>query len=162
MLRQENNFAFIDGQNLYLGIKTLGWHLDYRKFRRYLREKYGVKKAYLFIGYMRENEALYQNLERADFILAFKPVTIGHDGKIKGNVDADLVLKAMMELDNYHRALIVSGDGDFYSLAGYLLNIGKLDAILSPDFKSSSWLLRETAGKKLRFMNRLRPILEHQ
>lgn len=49
---QENNYAFIDSQNLNLGIKSLGWKLDFVKYRRYLREKYGVTTAYLFIGYV--------------------------------------------------------------------------------------------------------------
>ena len=39
---------------------------------------------------------------------------------IKGNVDAELVLYAMKELPNYEQAIIVSGDGDFFSLAEYL------------------------------------------
>ena len=161
MLRQENNYAFIDGQNLYLGIRALGWHLDYRKFRRYLRERFGITKAYLFLGYIRENECLYHNLERWDFILMFKPtITIG--SAVKGNIDADLVVQSMARIDNYNKALIISGDGDFYSLVGYLLGIGKLEAVLSPDFKSSSWLLRETAGKKIRFLSRFRSLLEYQ
>ncbi len=162
MLRRENNYAFIDGQNLYLGIKALGWYLDYRKFRRYLREKYGVKKAYVFIGYIKENEPLYRNLEMADFILMFKPISIGENGKIKGNVDADLVLQTMAKLDEFHKALIVSGDGDFYSLVGYLMGTGKLESVLSPDFRNSSWLMRETAGKKIRFISRFRSLLEYQ
>ena len=43
-------YAFIDSQNLNLGVKSQGWKLDWRKFRQYLRNKYGVVKAYLFIG----------------------------------------------------------------------------------------------------------------
>ncbi|KKP92579.1 MAG: hypothetical protein UR98_C0023G0008 [Parcubacteria group bacterium GW2011_GWA1_36_12] len=43
-------YAFIDSQNLNLGIKSQGWKLDWRKFRQYLRNKYSVVKAYLFIG----------------------------------------------------------------------------------------------------------------
>gem|GEM_PF-5900068 len=31
MLKKENNYAFIDGQNLNLGIKNLGWLLDLKK-----------------------------------------------------------------------------------------------------------------------------------
>jgi len=38
MLKQENNYAFIDGQNLNLGIRELGWKLDFKKLRIYLRE----------------------------------------------------------------------------------------------------------------------------
>ena len=44
----ENNYAFIDSQNLNLGIQLLGWKLDYKKFRIYLKEKYNVTKAYIF------------------------------------------------------------------------------------------------------------------
>ena len=54
MKRLENNFAFIDSQNLNLAIRSLGWKLDFKRFRIYLEEKYGVKKAYLFIGFMEE------------------------------------------------------------------------------------------------------------
>ena len=160
MLRRENNYAFIDGQNLYLGIKALGWYLDYRKFRRYLREKYGIQKAYLFIGYIKANEPLYQKLELADFVLVFKPITRAGSGKVKGNIDADLVVKTMAELDHYDKALIVSGDGDFYSLSGYLNTIGKLKAIIAPNQDGCSRLLREIACGKMRFMTEFGPALE--
>ena len=63
MKKLENNYAFIDSQNVNLGIQELGWKLDFRKFRVYLREKYGVKKAYLFIGYLPENQNLYRSLQ---------------------------------------------------------------------------------------------------
>ena len=55
---RQNNYAFIDGQNLYLGINLLGWKLDYKRFFVYLKEKYNVKKAYLFLGYIKEREDL--------------------------------------------------------------------------------------------------------
>ena len=55
-------YAFIDSQNLYLGISDSGWNLDYQKFRNYLRTKYRVSKAYLFIGYVPKNTNLYKYL----------------------------------------------------------------------------------------------------
>lgn len=58
----KNNYAFIDSQNLNLGIKSQGWQLDFRKFRQYLRSKYKVTKAYLFIGHVADNEKLYDHL----------------------------------------------------------------------------------------------------
>ncbi|MDZ7291648.1 MAG: hypothetical protein ONB44_17400 [candidate division KSB1 bacterium] len=54
------NYAFIDSQNLHLGMQELGWRLDYRKFRVYLEEKYGVRKAYLFLGFLPENQNFYR------------------------------------------------------------------------------------------------------
>ncbi len=50
--RKENNHAFIDSQNLNLSIQSLGWKLDFARFRVYLKEKYGVDKAFLFIVYI--------------------------------------------------------------------------------------------------------------
>jgi len=55
MKKKLNNYAFIDGQNLYLAIQELGWKLDYKKFRIYLREKYAVDKAYMFMGFLPAN-----------------------------------------------------------------------------------------------------------
>lgn len=42
-------YAFIDSQNLNLGVKSQGWKLDWRKFRQYLRNKYKVVEAYLLV-----------------------------------------------------------------------------------------------------------------
>ena len=110
-------YAFIDSQNLNLGVRSQGWKLDWRKFRQYLRNKYFVVKAYLFIGQVAGNEALYAFLQECDYILIFKP-TLEHREKdkviIKGNVDAELVLHSMIQYKNYDKAVIVSGDGDFH------------------------------------------------
>ena len=54
----EHNYAFIDAQNLYLNVKTLGWKVDYIKFRRYLKEKYRIEKAYMFMGFLPGNQDL--------------------------------------------------------------------------------------------------------
>jgi len=158
----ENNFAFIDSQNLNLGVQKLGWKLSYQKFRVYLREKYNVKKAYIFIGFVALNQKLYDKLQEAEFILKFKPTIPDADGKIKGNVDADIVLRAVLEMGDYDKAVIVSSDGDFYSLVQYLYEAGKLKAVLSPDTENCSSLLKQTAKEKIQFMNDLRNKLEYK
>ena len=52
MLKPQTNYAFIDSQNLNLSIRSLSWILDFHKFRVYLKEKYGVAKAFIFIGFL--------------------------------------------------------------------------------------------------------------
>src|SRR3989339_447507 len=74
MKKKLNNYAFIDGQNLYLAIQELGWKLDYKKFRIYLREKYAIEKAYMFMGFLPANQELYNFLQTVGFVLIFKPV----------------------------------------------------------------------------------------
>ncbi len=51
-------YAFIDSQNINLGVKSLGWNLDFKRFRIYLKDKYKVEKAFLFLGYIKENDKL--------------------------------------------------------------------------------------------------------
>src|SRR3989344_5252208 len=161
MKQKENNYAFIDSQNLNLGIQKLGWKLDYQKFKVYLAEKYGVKKAYMFIGFVALNQSLYDRLQEAGFILEFKPTIPDANGKIKGNVDADIVLRVILEINDYDKAIIISSDGDFYSLVQYLHENGKLAAVLSPDIKNCSSLLKQTAKEKIQFMNELQDKLEY-
>lgn len=156
--KKPNTYAFIDSQNLNLGTQRMGWKVDWRKFRKFLAEKYGVTKAYMFIGYMSENEALYEYMHELGFLVVLKPTldvsakptkeaeTPAKDSEekekpiVKGNVDAELVLYTMKEIPNYEKAIIVSGDGDFFSLAEYLDEQGKLAHIMTPNWQYSSLL----------------------
>ena len=153
MKNRENNFAFIDSNNLNLGVKESGWRLDFKKFRIYLKEKYGVTKAYLFIGYLPENQELYRSLQEFGYVLIFKPVMKNKDGEPKGNVDAELVLQAMVDWDRYDKAVIVSSDGDFYCLVNYLYEKSKLKRVISPNYKKCSALLKKAAREKIDFLD---------
>ncbi|MEK7141738.1 MAG: NYN domain-containing protein [Patescibacteria group bacterium] len=141
---KKGNFAFIDSQNLYLGVKSQGWMLDFKRFRLYLRDKYDVVKAFACIGYVEGNQLLYKELQEAGFILIFKPTLEyrNSDGKLqrKGNVDAELVLHTMIEWNAYNQAVIVSGDGDFHCLIEHLIEQKKLCKVIVPNKKFSSLL----------------------
>lgn len=143
-------YAFIDSQNLNLGVQSQGWRLDWGNFRQYLRNKYSVAKAYLFIGKVAGNEKLYNSLKKCGYIIVFKPTLEfkkGEERVTKGNVDAELVLHTMIQWPNFDRAIIVSGDGDFHCLVEYLDKKGKLLKVLVPT-KHYSSLLRKFNRKK--------------
>lgn len=159
MLLKSGNYAFIDSQNLHRGIKSLGWELDWQRFRVYLKEKYGVDIAYIFIGYLPENKELYLKLQKFGYILVYKPVIPNGDGGAKGNVDADLVLQAMLDFNNYNKAVIVSSDGDFYSLVKHLYEESKLEIVISPYKDTCSVLLKKSAKEKIVFINNLQKLL---
>jgi len=161
MNKKENNFAFIDSQNLNLGVKNLGWCLDFKKFRKYLSDKYSVTSAYMFIGFVSANQPLYSSLQKAGYVLVFKPTIPDGEGKIKGNVDADLVLQTMIDYEKYDKAVIVSSDGDFYSLVDYLYKNAKLRIVISPYVKTCSVLLKKSSREKIVFMDNLRNKLEY-
>lgn len=135
-------YAFIDSQNLNLGVRSQGWRLDFSRFRVYLKDKYNAAKAFLFIGYIPKNKKLYQFLEQSGYILIYKPVVESKHSRIKtkGNVDAELVLHTMIEFPHYDKAIIVSGDGDFCCLVEYLDKKKKLLKIIVPNKKYSSLL----------------------
>ena len=60
---QIKNIAYIDGANLHKGIGSLGWELDYARFRVWLKEKYHVEVAYIFIGLIPRFKDLYKFLQ---------------------------------------------------------------------------------------------------
>ncbi|MCK4526540.1 NYN domain-containing protein [candidate division WOR-3 bacterium] len=151
----QNNYAFIDSQNLNLSIRDQGWILDFKKFRIYLKDKYNITKAFLFIGYVNENQDLYTSLQEFGYILVFKPTLRLPDGRVKGNVDAELVLQAMIEFENYDRALIVTGDGAFHCLVKYLIKKDKLLKLMIPNRQKYSSLFRKMMFHIV-FMNDLR------
>lgn len=151
--RQPTVYAFVDSQNLNLGTSKniyrnrkliyKGWKLDFKKFRRYLTDKFRVKKALLFIGYIPENKKLYKHLKSFGYELIYKPTVKDNQGKVKGNVDAELVLySAAIEYKNYDKAVITSGDGDFRCLHEFLVKNKKLLRIIIPNTKSESSLLK--------------------
>lgn len=153
--RPNNVYAFIDSQNLNVGVQKFGWKVDWQKFRKFLTEKYGVTKAFMFIGYVPEFEPLYEQLHEAGYMIVLKPTydmtrpQLDPDSPeakkaeneekkpVKGNIDADLVLWAMKEMSNYDKMILVSGDGDFYSLVEYMESKNRLEKILTPSFQYS-------------------------
>ena len=156
MLKKNNNYAYIDAQNVHLGIKSLGWEVEWSRFRVYLAEKYGVTKAYMFLGYLAENDSLYTSLREDGFVLQFKPVTRDGEGKPKGNVDADMVLRVLLDYAQYDAAVLITSDGDFYSLVRHLYEQDKLRAVLSPYVETCSRLLKREAKEKILYMDNLR------
>jgi len=162
MKKPQTNYAFIDGQNLYLSVKEIGWTLDTRKFRVYLSEKYGVATAYYFIGYISGNTALYNALESYGYVMKYKSTFYLKDGKPKGNCDPELVLQAMVDFNKYEKAVIVTSDGDFACLVEYLRKQNKLQCVLAPSKGGCSHLLKKAAQGNISYMDELRRKLEYR
>ena len=161
---RENNFAYIDGANLHRGINGFGWELDYARFRIWLTEKYGVRKAYLFIGLVPKYKELYKYLQESGFTIIFKEVIYDGDGKAKGNCDADLVLQVASDAyeNKFEKAIIVSSDGDYASLIKFLKEQRKLKTILSPHTKDLCSILLKRINAPIAYLSDQRSILEVQ
>ena len=134
---------YIDGNNLYRSAKELDFEIDYKKFRGWLRQKYNPDKVYLFIGLVPERVKFYEHLQSCGYVLVFKQtVSIGE--KIKGNCDAELVLKATSDFyeKSFSSCILITGDGDFGCLVEFLKEKKSMNQIIAPDKKKCSFLLR--------------------
>lgn len=154
------NSAFIDGNNLYRSKSDTGWKLDTKKFRRYLEEVFGVGKAYYCIGFMESNQGLYSRLKSEGYELVHKKISIVN-GEPKGNIDAELVLKAMTQYRVYEKAIIITSDGDFACLVEYLIKKNKLRSVIASKRVKCSHLLEAASGSYICYIDELRGKLEY-
>lgn len=139
--------VYIDGANLHKGVNALGWRLDYRRFRSWIRQKYEVDIATVFIGMISSHANLYSKFQVTGYRVMFKEVVFDSNGKAKGNCDADLVLQATRDVFEHKigRAILVSSDGDYAPLIQFWQEKHILCVILSPaKMNKCSWLLRKT------------------
>ncbi|MEY4602332.1 MAG: hypothetical protein RL292_273 [Candidatus Parcubacteria bacterium] len=134
---------YIDGNNLYRSAKELGFEIDYKKFRGWLRQKYNPVNVYIFIGLVPERIAFYEHLQSCGYILVFKQ-TVSVGEKIKGNCDAELVLKTASDFytNSFTSCILITGDGDFGCLVEFLRDKNVIHGVLAPDEKKCSILIR--------------------
>jgi uncharacterized LabA/DUF88 family protein len=130
----------------------------------WLREKYAVDTAYLFIGLIPKYTALYTALQQAGYVLVFKETVVGTDGAPKGNCDADLVLHATTDVfeTTYNRSILVSSDGDYAGLVKFLSERSKMSTILSPHPKDRCSILLKRTNVPIVYLNDLREQLKIQ
>lgn len=157
-MSQISNVAFIDGANLHKGIQNLGWSLDYARFRVWLREQYGVDRAYIFLGNIPKYSSLYSHLQRVGYVLIFKQTVYDGDGKPKGNCDADLVVEAMRQMyeNECDQVILVSSDGDYASLVSFLMSKKRFRVLLSPASSRRCSILLKRTGTKITFLEEFR------
>lgn len=144
---------YIDGNNLYRSAKELGFEIDYKKFRGWLRQKYNPEFVYLFIGLVPERSKFYEYLQKCGYVLIFKQ-TISVGEKIKGNCDAELVLRSVSDYYTYNcdSFILITGDGDFGCLVEFLKDNNVMNCIVAPDENKCSFLLRNK-NTEITFLN---------
>ena len=162
MSKKFPNYTFIDGVNLHKGVLELGWRLDYKKFRRWLRDKHSVEIVFIFLGMLPENTILYRDLQRWGYTVVFKPTIPDGSGHIKGNCDAELVLQAVSSMyeGRYDKCILISGDGDFACLVRFLFKKGRFGALVSPNRDRCSIFLKQ-AAPRVTYLEELRTKLEY-
>ena len=164
------NFAYIDNQNLYMATRSADapWVMDMRKLRRLLKDKYKVIQAYLFMGaFDMKYQRKYIAFQEMGYILVFREHGIELKGKKKGNVDVDVVFEMMR--DNFtsaqmEKAILISGDGDYFRTVDYLICMDKFEKVLFPSRKNASSLYKRLSNKYFAYLDteRVKSALERR
>ncbi|MCK4918236.1 MAG: NYN domain-containing protein [Candidatus Pacebacteria bacterium] len=151
--------VYIDAANLYRGSKSLDWKFDYKNFYIWLFENFKTEEIYFFIGFVEEQKKLYSSLEEIGYKIIFKK-TLKSKGKIKGNCDAELVLKAVTDIfrEDFSDFVLVSSDGDFACLLEFAKDENKEIKVISPS-KKLSYLVRRLPYE-ITYLNSLRKKLD--
>lgn len=147
--------VYIDGNNLYRAATELGFKIDYKRFRNWLRQKYNPKKVYIFIGLVPSRTSFYEYLQESGYILVFKQ-TVSVGGTVKGNCDAELVLKTVSDFytESCTSCFLLTGDGDFGCLVEFLRDNNAIQGVIAPDKNKCSILLRNK-NIEITFLNEL-------
>jgi len=160
---QIRNIAFIDGQNLHMGTakrEVDPWEIDLARFRVYLERKYNVSEAYYFLGYVQEtNQELYEEIQKAGFVLIFREHTPAMIGKKKGNVDSDIIfhiMKKMYKKEDFTKIILVSGDGDYKPLVDFLIEENKFVKMLFPNKKFASSLYKKLGSQYFDYLENVK------
>jgi uncharacterized LabA/DUF88 family protein len=151
---KDKNIAFIDGQNLYMATskrEVNPWEIDLARFRIYLEQKYHVSKAYYFLGFVQEeNNDIYEEIQKAGFVLIFREHNPAMLGTKKGNVDSDIIFNVMKKLykkEDFEKVVLVSGDGDYRRMVDFLIEEKRFEKILFPDGKRASSLYKKIGAQ---------------
>lgn len=160
-------FAFIDATNIIYGASNHGWRMDFRKLAHYLKTRFEVSKILYYAGIDNKNIKqlkFYEKLQQFDYELRLVPVKTFRDGKKKADVDSRMTFEMMKYFSLYNNVIIFTGDGDFYWVLEYLLQIKKIVKLMAhgrstarelkrlfgyrfTDLASLRWMLEETIKK---------------
>ena len=105
----------------------------------------------------------YKKLENFGYKLYLRPVKIYYqeDGttRKKANCDVEMTFQIMKEINNFDKAIVLSGDGDFLSVLKYLKKEGKEVIILARGERTAKEI-RKFAGGSFRDFVRLKTLIE--
>ena len=112
----KNVAVFVDVANIFYAAKAAGVDIDYVTLLKAASAGRDLVRAYAYTGLDPENENqrnFHDFLRRSNYKVVSKDIRKYGDGKIKANLDIELVVDMMKTARNLDIAIVVSGDGDF-------------------------------------------------
>ena len=141
-------YVFIDSANILYSQRTLGWRVDYQKLREYLEKECDLRGLYFYTGKIGKDHKQRRFLE--------KMINYGYQVKSKevkmikiapniyerkGDLDAELIIDALKNIDNFDTCILMSGDSDFAPLVDELKTKGKRVIVVSSKHHISKELI---------------------
>ena len=114
----KNVAVFVDVANIFYAAKAAGIDIDYVTLLKSATAGRDFVRAYAYTGLDPENEnqrQFHSFLARNGYKVISKDIRKYGDGRIKANLDIELVVDLMKTARNLDIAVVVSGDGDFAS-----------------------------------------------
>ena len=112
----KNVAVFVDVANIFYAAKAAGVDIDYVTLLKAASAGRDLVRAYAYTGLDPENENqrnFHSFLSRNGYKVVSKDIRKYGDGKVKANLDIELVVDMMKTARNLDIAIVVSGDGDF-------------------------------------------------
>ena len=112
----KNVAVFVDVANIFYAAKAAGVDIDYVTLLKAASAGRDLVRAYAYTGLDPDNENqrnFHDFLRRSNYKVVSKDIRKYGDGKIKANLDIELVVDMMKTARNLDIAIVVSGDGDF-------------------------------------------------
>ncbi len=112
----KNVAVFVDVANIFYAAKAAGVDIDYVLLLKAATAGRDLVRAYAYTGLDPDNENqrnFHSFLARNSFKVVSKDIRKYGDGKVKANLDIELVVDLMKTSRNLDVAVVVSGDGDF-------------------------------------------------
>lgn len=160
---------FVDGANMfYTQKKGLGWFFDPAKLLKVLRGDDELTDAYWYMGLKQPPDPRDENFVRflsyAGYVVRTKGLKTIYDSETgettqKANLDVEIVMDMFNTIENFDKAILLSGDGDFERALELLRSRGRQICVVS----TQNWIaaeLRQAIGSHFIDLQDLRAQIE--
>jgi uncharacterized LabA/DUF88 family protein len=143
IMRKKQRIAYIDNENVNVSIAKLWRKIDWSALYRRLQHTYSIDQVKMFMGRHPSYQRMYDFFDSIGYTLVFRKMIINDAQPLKWNIDTELVLEVMKDFPRLHKAVVMSGDGDFACLLEYLYQQKKLEKLIVPNVKRYSDLFKD-------------------
>jgi uncharacterized LabA/DUF88 family protein len=140
----KNVAVFVDVANIFYAAKAAGVDIDYVTLLKAATAGRDFVRAYAYTGLDPDNENqrnFHQFLSRHGYKVVSKDIRKYGDGKVKANLDIELVVDMLKTARNLDIAVLVSGDGDFAPAVRAVQEMGVRVEVISFRGNTSSDLI---------------------